>query len=59
MWQCTHVCFDVEILEVEGVLPDVNAYDRDKREERVLVGCGGDLKTFAGRIETLLKDESV
>ena len=35
----THVSLDVVVLEVERVLPDVDADDGDVREERVLV-CG-------------------
>jgi len=53
MWQCTHVGF--ETLEVEYVLPDVNADDLDKREEGSWLG----LEMPAGRIETLLRDESM
>lgn len=33
----THVSLDVEVLEVEGVLPDINTDDGDVGEERVLV----------------------
>ena len=33
----THVGLDVEVLEVERVLPDIDANDWDVRDERVLV----------------------
>ena len=40
----THVSLDVVVLEVERVLPDVNADDGDVREERVLVRGRHDLE---------------
>ena len=33
----THVDLDVEVLEVERVLPDIDTNDWDVRDERVLV----------------------
>jgi hypothetical protein len=40
----TYISLDVEILEVEGVLPNVNTDNGDEVQERILVGRGGDLK---------------
>jgi hypothetical protein len=39
------------------MLPDINANDRDKTQERILVGSGGNLQTLGGRVQTL-NDES-
>jgi len=39
---------DVEILEVEGMLPDVNADDGDMAEERILVSGSYDLQALGG-----------
>lgn len=62
LWQrcrrCTHVDLDVEVLEVEGVLPDVDADDGDVREERVLVGGGGDLETLRLRVHALCRSSA-
>ena len=49
----TYVSLDVEVLEVEGVLPDVDADDGDVRQERVLVGGGHDLKTLSLGVQAL------
>ena len=49
----TYVGLDVEILEVERVLPDVDADDGDIRQERVLVGSGGDLEDLQGGVVAL------
>jgi len=40
------VDLDVEVLEVESMLPDINTDDGDEIEERVLVGSSGDLKAL-------------
>ena len=50
----THVDLDVEVLEVERVLPDVDADDGDVGQERVLVRRGRQLKTLGGRVQALL-----
>ena len=50
---CTHVRLDVEVLEVEGVLPDVDADDGDEGEEGVLVGGRRDLETLGRRVQAL------
>jgi hypothetical protein len=39
----THVDFHVEILQVEGVLPNINADDGDVGKKRILVGRGDNL----------------
>ena len=53
--QCrkTYVSLDVEVLEVESVLPDVDADDGDMGQERVLVGGRRQLKTLGGRVQAL------
>jgi hypothetical protein len=38
----THVGLNVEILQVKGVLPNVNANDGDMGKKRILVGSGDD-----------------
>jgi hypothetical protein len=40
----THVGLHIEILQVEGVFPDVHTDDRNVRKERVLVSCGDNLQ---------------
>ena len=49
----THICLEVEILEVERVLPDVDANDRDVCSKWVLVGRRDDFKSFCFGIEAL------
>lgn len=49
----THINLNVEILEVESMLPDVNPNDRDVRQKRVLVCSRGDLEALGGRVQTL------
>ena len=51
--KCTYVSLDVEVLEVEGVFPDINANDGDVRQERVLVGGGRDLDNLGRRVVAL------
>ena len=36
----THINLNIEVLQVKGVLPNVNAYDGDVGKERILVGSG-------------------
>ena len=42
----THVGLDVEVLEVEGVLPDVDADEGDVRQQGVLVRGGDDFEAL-------------
>ena len=55
MTKGTYVGLDVEVLEVEGVLPDVDANNGDVGQERVLVGRGCDLKRLQGGVVALRK----
>ena len=50
----THVGLDVKVLEVESVLPDVDADDGDEAEEGVLVGGGSDLEALRLGVVALL-----
>lgn len=43
---CTHVELGTQVLEVERALPDIDTNDGDVREERVLVGGGGNVKAL-------------
>jgi hypothetical protein len=52
----TYVGANVEVLEVVGVLPDIDADDRDVGQERVLVGGRGDLELLGRRVESLQHD---
>ena len=47
----TYVGLDVEVLEVERVLPDVDADDGDVGEQGVLVRGGGELEALGARVE--------
>ena len=49
----THVSLDVEVLEVESVLPNVNANDGDVGQERVLVGSRRDLNDLGRGVVAL------
>ena len=49
----TYVDLDVEVLEVERVLPDIDTNDWDVRDERVLVRGRDDLKTLGHRVVAL------
>lgn len=52
--QCiTYVNLDVQVLQVERVLPDVNTNDRSVGQERVLVRGSGNLKTLGSRVQAL------
>jgi hypothetical protein len=46
----TYISLDVLVLEVEGVLPNVDTNDGDQAEERVLVGSGRNLETLSLRV---------
>lgn len=50
----THVDLDVEIPQIGSELPDLNADDGDKGEERVLVGSNSDLETLISGPGTLI-----
>jgi len=52
-WTETHIDLDIEVLEVEGVFPDVDTDDRGQVQERVLVSSGGNLQTLGGGVESL------
>ena len=43
----TYVCLDIEILQIKGVLPDIDTNDGDEGEVRVLVSGGGDLEDLS------------
>ena len=49
----TYVSLDVQVLQVERVLPDVDADDGDVRQERILVGGGRDLDHLGRRVVAL------
>ena len=49
----THVGLDVEVLEVESVLPHVDTNDRDQVQERVLVSSRGDLQMLGSEVQPL------
>ena len=51
--ECTYVSLDVEVLEVEGVFPNIDADDGDVRQERILVGGGRDLETLGRGVQAL------
>lgn len=53
MQYVTYVNLDVQVLQVESVLPDVDTDDGNVGQEGVLVRGGGDLKTFGGRVQAL------
>ena len=53
----THVGLDVEVLEVEGVLPDIDADDGKQVQKRVLVSRRRDLELLGRWVQALsLKD---
>lgn len=49
----THVDLNIEVLEIEGMLPDVDPDDGDQVQERVLVRGGGNLQGFGGGVQSL------
>ena len=49
----TYVGLDVEVLEIEGVLPDVDANNGDVGQERVLVGSRRDLNDLGRGVVAL------
>lgn len=53
----THVNLDVEVLQVERVLPDVHADDGDVGQEGVLVGGGDDLEDLGLGVVSLEAEE--
>ena len=55
----THIGLDVLVLEVERVLPDIDADDGDVSEERVLVSGGHDLKTLVRGVVSLHRRQTL
>ena len=53
MTKGTYVGLDVEVLEVEGVLPDVDADDGDVGQERVLVRGRREVQGLGNRVPAL------
>ena len=51
----TDVRFDVLVLKVERMLPDINTDDGNVTEEWILVGSGNNFKCLGRRVETLIK----
>ena len=51
----TYVDLDVLVLEIEGMLPDVDTDDGDVSQKRVLVGGGRDLKSLGDGVDTLCR----
>lgn len=49
----THIDFNVEVLEVECVLPNVDADDRHVGQQRVLVGSGDNFQALSGGVQSL------
>jgi len=49
----SHISLDVEVLKIERMLPDINADNRNVGQERILVGCGGNLKSFGRGVVSL------
>ena len=49
----THVGLDIEVLEVESVLPDIDADVGDEAEEGILVGGGSNLEALSLAVVTL------
>jgi hypothetical protein len=49
----THVGLYVKILQVEGMLPNVNTDNGDMGKKRVLVGCGDNLEPARGGVVAL------
>lgn len=49
----THIDFDIEVLQVKRVLPNVDADNGDVGQERVLVGSGGDLQALGSGVQSL------
>jgi len=50
----THINFDVEVLEVERVFPDIDTDDGDMSEERILVSSSDNLEDLVARVQTLM-----
>ena len=49
----TYISLDIEILEVEGMLPNVDADDGVVAEERILISGSYDFQTLGGGIVAL------
>jgi len=50
----TYIDLYIEILQVKGMLPNINTDDGDVSEKRILVGCGDDLQFTRGWVEALM-----
>jgi hypothetical protein len=48
-----HIDLDVEVLEVESVLPDIDTDEGNVAQERVLVSCGYNLERLVGQVQAL------
>lgn len=46
----TYIRLDIEVLEIESVLPNVDANDGEMAGKRVLISSGCDLELFCRRI---------
>ena len=51
--EITYISLNVQVLEIEGMLPDVNTNKRSQREQRVLVGGRGNLDALRLGVNTL------
>ncbi len=49
----TYINFNVQVLQVESVLPDVDTNDGDMAKERILVSSGHDLEALVRRVKSL------
>jgi hypothetical protein len=54
----THVSFDIEILEVECMLPDIDSNDGNVGQERILVRGGENLQALGSRVQALCIDKN-
>ena len=54
-----HVNFDVLVLEVERMLPNVDTDERNVSKKRVLVGSRGNLETPGGGVKALYRPDLV
>lgn len=50
---------NILVLQVVGVLPDINAQKRSQCEQRILIGSGGNLNAFELLVVTLIMRENV
>lgn len=50
---------NVLVLQVVGVLPDINTQKRSQCEQRILIGSGGNLNAFELLVITLIMREAI